>query len=101
MSRVNPERRWPPGPEDFEQDLEADVKGEERQELLALASRLTEHRPVPRPGLRSAIRSRLSGGVRPAPRSRIAALIFGYATSGALLLAVAAIGLAGIGPFAA
>jgi hypothetical protein len=33
--------------------------------------------------------------------SRVGALIFGYAASGALLLVVAAAGLVGVGPFAA
>lgn len=101
MTGRNRETGWPPKPEDFEQDLGSDVEGEERAELLALATRLTEQRPVPRPGMRSALRSRLLGGALPVPRSRIAGLVFGYATSGALLLAVAAVGLVGIGPFAA
>ena len=90
----------PPRPGEFEQDLDPELQGEERRELLALAVRLTEGRPVPRPGLRSAIRSRLIGSRATPSRSRIAGLIFGYATSGALLLVVAAAGLVGVGPFA-
>jgi hypothetical protein len=100
MTGPRHEAGWPPRREDFEADLEHGLEGREREELLALAVRLTEHRPVPRPGLRSAIRSRLLGAGA-VPRSRVAALILGYGTSGALLLAVAAIGLVGIGPFAA
>ena len=101
MSGSNGDRDWPPTSRSFERDLEPGVQGEERSELLSLAVRLTEERPVPAPGLRSRIRSRLLGGPAPAPRSRVAGLIFGYATSGALLLAIAAVGLVGIGPFAA
>jgi hypothetical protein len=101
MTDSDRERTWPPRHRDFEQDLAPEVEGEERQELIAMAVRLTEQRPVPRPGLRSAIRARLLGGGRPVARSRIGALIFGYATSGALLLAVALVGLVGVGPFAA
>ena len=95
------EEGWPPEPEDFEQDLGSDIGAEERAELLALAARLTEQRPVPSPGLRSRARSGLLGGGRGVPRSRVAAVVFGYAASGALLLAIAAVGLVGIGPFAA
>jgi hypothetical protein len=87
--------------DDFERDLGREPQGKEREELLALAVQLTEQRPVPRPGLRSTIRSRLLGGAGAVPRPRVAALIFGYATSGALLLSIAAVGLAGVGPFAA
>jgi hypothetical protein len=96
---TRPDRDWPPKREAFEQDLDPDLGGAEREELLALAVRLSEQRPVPRPGMRSAVRAGLLGE-RP-PRSRAVALVFGYATSGALLLAVAAVGLAGLGPFAA
>jgi len=91
----------PATPRDFEQDLEPELESQEREALLALATHLTEDRPVPRAGLRSEIRSQLLGDDAPLRRSRIAALIFGYATSGALLLAIAAVGLVGVGPFAA
>jgi hypothetical protein len=101
MTERGREAGWPPDPEDFEPDLEPALRGEERDQLLSLAAQLTESRPVPRPGFRSALRSRLLGGASSAPRSRVAALVFGYASSGALLLAVAAAGLVGIGPFAA
>jgi hypothetical protein len=101
MTRPNRETGRPSQPRDFEQDLEADVKGRERKELLALAVELAERRPLPRPGLRSAIRSRLlSRGERRAP-ARLGALIFAYGSAGAMLLAIAAAGLVGIGPFAA
>ena len=91
----------PPGPEDFERDLGSEVEEEDREELLALAVRLSEQRPVPRAGWRGAIRARLLGRGTRASRSRVGALIFGYAASGALLLVIAAAGLVGLGPFAA
>jgi hypothetical protein len=101
MSGPNGDRDWPPSGDDFERDLEPGLQGEERHELVSLAVRLAEQRPVPSAGLRSRIRSKLLGGRAAVPRSRIAGLIFGYAASGAVLLAIAAVGLAGIGPFAA
>jgi hypothetical protein len=101
MTKPNRRAGRPPRPEDFERDLEPGLEGEERDELLTFAARLTDSRPVPSPGFRSAMRSMLLGGASLAPRSRVALLIFGYASSGALLLAVAAVGLVGIGPFAA
>jgi hypothetical protein len=72
---------------------------DDREEQLALATRLAEARPVPRSAFRSAVRSRLLGRAA-ATRTRVAGLILGYATSGALLLIIAAVGLIGIGPFA-
>jgi hypothetical protein len=72
---------------------------DDREEELALAARLAEERPVPTPAFRSAARSRLLGRAA-ATRSRVAGLVFGYATGGTLLLTVAAAGLIGIGPFA-
>jgi hypothetical protein len=88
--------------EDYGQDLDPSISGSERRELLKLAQRLTEQRPVPRPGLRSMIRSRMLGaGTRPISRSRVGGVILGYAASGALLLMIAAAGLVGLGPFAA
>ena len=101
MTDQNPQSNWPPRAEDFEGDLDPGLEGEERRELIGMAVRLTEGRPVPRPGFRSVIRSRLLGGSHVVPRSRIAALIFGYSTAGTLLLAIAAVGLIGVGPFAA
>jgi hypothetical protein len=100
MTDRDPEPNWPPRREDFETDLEGHLDDRERESLSELAVRITEQRPVPSPGWRSAMRARLLGGST-APRSRVAAMVFGYAASGAVLLAVAAIGLLGAGPFAA
>jgi hypothetical protein len=91
----------PPTRADFEQDLEPELEGKDRQTLLTVAVHLADQRPVPRPGIRSAIRSRLLTGGSRRPPARISALVLAYGSAGALLLAVAAVGLAGVGPFAA
>jgi hypothetical protein len=90
---------WPPIRQRFERDLDPALSQEEREDLLDLAVELTERRPVASPGVRSAIRSRLLARDS-SPTSRVGALIFGYASSGTLLLLVAAAGLVGFGPFA-
>jgi len=100
MIERGPTGDWPPNRRDFERDLEPERDHREREELIDLAVELTESRPVPSPRLRSAIRSALLGDDSPVGASRVGALIFGYAASGALLLIVAAAGLVGIGPFA-
>jgi hypothetical protein len=72
-------------------------------ELRDVAARLESERPIPRAAFRGDLRRRLLQ--RPHDwRSAPAALrrqIFAYAGSGAALLAVAVIGIAGAGPFAA
>ena len=69
--------------------------------LDRIADRLRAERPVPAPGFRGELRRRLLVGGRPpiAPR-RLRLLITAYAGSGAVLMAIAAIGLAGVGPLA-
>src|SRR5262245_10599039 len=99
MTEPRPARDKPPESADFEEDLDADISGREREDLLSFAVQLAEDRPVPRAGMRSAIRSRLLSGGRSASPSRIRALIYAYGSSGAVLLAVAAAGLVGLGPF--
>jgi hypothetical protein len=88
-----------PSAEEFEADLDPDLQDKEREALRAVAVRLADERPTPAPQLRSTIRSRLLGDPERAP-SHIGSLIFGYATSGVVLLLIAAAGLAGLGPFA-
>lgn len=62
---------------------------------------LQASRPVPHPGFRGELKRRLlaAGGLARPPRIR--RLILAYAGSGALLLLVAAAGLAGAGPLSA
>jgi hypothetical protein len=67
-----------------------------------VADRLAAERPVPRAGFRAELRHRLlhAGGAAPASR-RMRTLIAAYAGSGALLLAMASVSVAGLGPLAA
>lgn len=72
-------------------------------ELNDIAARLEAERPVPHPAFRGALRRRLMARrqrSQSAP-ARLRLAITAYAGSGAALLAVAAVGLAGIGPFGA
>jgi hypothetical protein len=62
--------------------------------------KLFDERPRPTPAFRSEVRTRLLAGSRNRP-AQIRALIFSYAAAGTLLLAVAALGVAGAGPLAA
>lgn len=67
-----------------------------------LAHRLEAERPVPSAAFRGELRRLLLGRAERQASApvRIRRLIFAYASSGTALLAVAAIGLAGVGPFA-
>jgi hypothetical protein len=76
-----------------------DASPGERAELLAVADRLN-HRALPRPAYRAALRAALlgQGSTRP---ERLRRLVLVYASTGAALLAFATVGVAGIGPLAA
>jgi hypothetical protein len=85
-------------------DLEPGTPEAEVVALQSVADRLHDERPVPAAGYRSRVRSGLiaRGGASVTARpARLRIAILGYAGSGALLLLVAAVGLAGIGPFGA
>jgi hypothetical protein len=71
-------------------------------EVEDLSMRLVAERPVPSAGFRARLRRRLlTAGAATGPRpGRVRLMIAAYAGSGLLLLAVAAIGVAGAGPFA-
>lgn len=89
--------------EDHELDLGPDAQPGEAEVLLELAYRLEHERPIPSAGYRGELRRQLlarvpSGPVRP---HRLGALISAYTGSGAVLLAVAVLGIAGVGPLAA
>jgi hypothetical protein len=94
-----------PVPEDIRRDLPPDLGPAEHDLLAATAMRLQAQRPNPAPSFRGELRRWLLGGSRRhrslATPLGTRALAFAYATCGLLLLAVAAIGLAGAGPFAA
>jgi hypothetical protein len=64
--------------------------------------RLRSERPVPSPRFRDELRRRLSQQADrdPARPTEVRLRVAAFAGSGALLLAIAAIGLAGVGPLA-
>jgi hypothetical protein len=75
----------------------------EDNDLDEIAARLETERPVPSAAFRGELRRRLLATQprRLAERRRALALITSYATAGLLLLATAALGVLGVGPFAA
>jgi hypothetical protein len=73
----------------------------EKRSIEDFQDELFEQRPRPTPAFRSEVRSRLlAGGPKNRP-AQLRSLIFSYAAAGTLLLAVAALGVAGAGPLAA
>ena len=75
----------------------------EQPEDAELAHRLASERPVPSAGYRARVRADLLASLpaREARPRRVRLLIAAYAGSGALLLVVAAVGVAGAGPLSA
>jgi len=83
--------------------MTSDGESTEREELAAIAERLERERPVPAATFRGELRRSLQRGPRrePAlPPARARILVAAYGGCGTVLLAVAAIGVAGAGPFA-
>jgi hypothetical protein len=72
-------------------------------DLEDVAASLRSGRPVPRAGFRGELRSQLLARSPRASmaRGRLRLLIAAHAVSGAVLLAVVAVGVAGAGPLAA
>ena len=72
-------------------------------ELDDITLRLESERPVPRAAFRGELRRRLASRarVRPEAPRHLRLAITAYAGSGLVLLAIAAVGLAGIGPLSA
>jgi len=97
-------------PEEIRADLPPDLDRAESDALVAVAIRLQAASPAPAPGFRDGLRRKLTGPRsrrRQSERSRTRltprgarTLAAAYAGSGLALLALAAIGLAGTGPFA-
>jgi hypothetical protein len=88
-------------PPPMSDELRPYVEPDEVEEIDAVAGLLKEELPRPTPALRARIHARLSelaGEPRRWRPRRPALLALSYAASGLLLLAVAAIGLAGAGP---
>lgn len=84
------------------QELRPYVDRAEAEGFEELAPRLEGERPVPRAGFRAELRSHLGRLERDRPVAwrphHLGRLVAGYCGAGALLLAVAAIGLTGAGP---
>lgn len=92
------------GPVDNSDYVEPSVGAEERDELIETARLLEASRPLPPPAFRGRLRrdllsreDRFSRGAQVRARRSVLA----YGGSGTVLLAVAAAGLAGLGPFGA
>ena len=87
-------------------ELDPILPPEQRDDLIRLSERLEADRPIPRPGFRGILRRRLlgtSGQPRRQPSAateRFRLWAAGYTAAGTLCLAIAAIGVAGVGPFA-
>jgi hypothetical protein len=92
-------------PDDIRRDLPPDLESSEAEQLVALARRLHGQTPVPAPNFRGDLRRRLLGGSKgprtnPGTTGFTRLLAASYAVSGLLLLVVAGVGVAGVGPFA-
>jgi hypothetical protein len=90
-------------PDDIRRDLPPDLDRSESEPFVALAMRLQAQRPVPAPSFRGELGRKLLrvGGARALVTRRTArVLAASYVASGLLLLGIAAIGLAGVGPLA-
>ena len=93
-------------PGEIRRELPADLDEAEREALVSIAMRLQGGRPAPKLAFREELRRELVGEIELAPRRRLRllpgrpGLAAGYSLAGLLLLAVAAIGLVGVGPFA-
>jgi hypothetical protein len=70
-------------------------------EVAALAERLQRSRPLPRPAFRGGLGRELAVHLERFRGPRLRRLALVYALSGALLLGVAALSVAGVGPLAA
>ena len=93
----------PVDPDRIRRDLPPDLDPAEAEGMVETGMRLSAARPLPEPNFRGELRRRLLGAQATgavAPR-RVRALAASYALSGLLLLAVAGVGVAGGGPFAA
>jgi hypothetical protein len=92
---------------DIRDDLSPDLATDEREQLAAVGERLEAARPTPSPGFRGELRRAVTNrGIRAvkAPRMTVEAyrrIVLACFAGGFLLLAVAAGGLAGAGPFSA
>jgi hypothetical protein len=89
--------------DDSELDLGGEASAQEREALITLAERLERQRPIPASGFRGTLRRSLLGGFRSqvSRPQRLRALVAAYAGSGFALLAIATLGVGGVGPLSA
>ena len=81
-------------------DIGADVAADERPVLASIAERIERDRPVPTARFRGDLRRRLEGSAPGMPAVRRRRFALCYLIGGAGMLALAAIGLTGLGPLA-
>jgi hypothetical protein len=87
--------------EDIRRELAGTADPAELDGLVRLAERLEDTRPTPSAAFRGDLRRRLLARAPMAGRpARLRLLVAAYGGSGVALLMVAAVGLAGAGPFA-
>ena len=89
--------------DETELDRESEATPQEREQLMLLADRLERDRPIPASGFRGRLRRSLLGGFESRARrpQRLRALVTAYAGSGFVLLAIATLGVSGVGPLSA
>jgi hypothetical protein len=89
-------------PHDIDPLHDPAVEPRERPQLTKVDERLRAERPIPRPAFRGALGRSLLAGLEPSGErlGRVRALVAAYAGSGLCLIAIAAVGVAGAGPFA-
>ncbi|MDX6651907.1 MAG: hypothetical protein QOG09_436 [Solirubrobacterales bacterium] len=87
---------------DIRRDLDPALEPQERDRLVRFAERLREDRPLPAASFRGELQRRLERRrERSMPVVRLRRMVTAYVSSGSLLLAIGALGVAGAGPFAA
>jgi hypothetical protein len=79
-------------------DIRRDLEPGAGDDLIALAERLRDSRPLPNPTFRGELGRRLAVRARHRGPRRIRALIAAYSFAGTLLLVIATVGAAGHGP---
>jgi hypothetical protein len=88
---------------ELEGELETSIHPDQRRVLYRVAERLERERPLPNPAFKGELRRKLAE-LGLAPRrwqpERLRLQVAAYLAAGLALLALAAIGLSGIGPFA-
>ena len=90
-------------PHDIDPLHDPEVEPGERPQLTKVDERLRAERPIPRPAFRGALGRGLLADLEPSGERlrRVRVLVAAYAGFGVCLIAIAAVGVAGAGPFAA